>query len=798
MVKKILLMLLVMASPVFASDNVIVQTADGNAVSASNPLAVTFGTGNQSITGDLTVSGTTTTNDLITKSPVADVRAYGAFADGIVDDTNYIQAAINTGLPVYLPKGTYKVSLVILPDNGVMFGDGIDKTVIIRASDNTDGKGIIYSQSASGTDFIDNIRLSDFTIYGSVDTLAFSEKQHLVSLNGVKDALIERVKLKGFRGDGIYVGAGYVGTEGLHNINVTIKECVFDGLNSDNRNGVSVIDGDNVKIINNTFRNVSRSTMPGAIDFEPNTAGNILKNLIVKNNTIESYGGGAGIQVYNTTATTAISNINIADNTIYGATKASASGIYVENSALNPLTVASFPLGLNIERNYIYDSNAVGLIPLKTYYTKGANITDNSIYNGGNCLFGVSTVVATSFMDSNIKNNNFYTNGTANGALTFGSSSNVNISGNTIQEPNKGTSLYGILFLGNTVTTVSDGINITGNTFIKGSSQTYSVAQVSHTFTQDSNSFYSNYIKNGTTLLTNFLFNNNLALTPYSMEKEIPIVFSNGVANQKIDLYIAGTQTYFGQLEVLVSGGFNSANNSGYIKKVYGVGLSAGGTIQKQETRYSESLGLVAANFAIDDVSWDAVNSRYKITIVHRTSTGNTILVKVKAIANTAVNLTNINTMVAGSVYTTDTTIYPQPFENFIGNVGIGTTAPQSLMEVDGKIYVKGSATTARIDISDSTVYGYVGRDQSSQRFDLGTFSNDAIGFETNNTLRATISANGNIGIGTTAPQASFEVDGSVYLGKSTAITLDGAVYYNSANGHFMGRLPSGWKQLDN
>ncbi len=43
------------------------------------------------------------TANLVQKGPYVDVRAFGAVGDGIANDTAAIQAAIDTGKPVYIP-----------------------------------------------------------------------------------------------------------------------------------------------------------------------------------------------------------------------------------------------------------------------------------------------------------------------------------------------------------------------------------------------------------------------------------------------------------------------------------------------------------------------------------------------------------------------------------------------------------------------------------------------------------------------------------------------------------------------
>ena len=55
------------------------------------------------------------------------VKLFGAVGDGVTDDTSAIQAAINSGSPVYIPQGTYKTtSTITLPNqNTVIRGAGM-------------------------------------------------------------------------------------------------------------------------------------------------------------------------------------------------------------------------------------------------------------------------------------------------------------------------------------------------------------------------------------------------------------------------------------------------------------------------------------------------------------------------------------------------------------------------------------------------------------------------------------------------------------------------------------------------
>ncbi len=85
--------------------------------------------------------GNITVNDIIVKSgPWVDVRAFGAVGNGISDDTNAIQAAINnasrlTGGVVFIPKGNYLVSRTLIIFSGITIqGAGPGSTVIVAAN----------------------------------------------------------------------------------------------------------------------------------------------------------------------------------------------------------------------------------------------------------------------------------------------------------------------------------------------------------------------------------------------------------------------------------------------------------------------------------------------------------------------------------------------------------------------------------------------------------------------------------------------------------------------------------------
>ena len=227
---------------------------------------------------------------------VANVLDYGAVGDGVADDTAAFNAAIIASKAVYIPAGTYIVDVVNLAANTFMFGDGAS-TILKQKSTFVGGStGSLYANSGSAGATLDNITIRDLRIEGTnIVAPVFSEFKHLISLNGVRNVLIENVQVIGFQGDGIYFGSGVVAGNERHNYNTKVINCLFDGINYENRNGISVVDGDDGIISGCTFQNCSKSTMPGAIDFEPdNAAFHIVRDWTVENNIFDACGGNFG------------------------------------------------------------------------------------------------------------------------------------------------------------------------------------------------------------------------------------------------------------------------------------------------------------------------------------------------------------------------------------------------------------------------------------------------------------------------------------------------------------------------
>lgn len=136
---------------------------------------------------------------------VANVRAapYNAVGDNVADDTAAIQAALNTGLAVYIPAGTYKITAPLnIPSTGGyrIYGDG--KMLSILKASGTFAKVLNIGDNAGQT-----IRgcIQDIKVDGTAGTVTYG-----IYGTRVEEHDFIRVAAFGFTTAGFSVGFGYV------------------------------------------------------------------------------------------------------------------------------------------------------------------------------------------------------------------------------------------------------------------------------------------------------------------------------------------------------------------------------------------------------------------------------------------------------------------------------------------------------------------------------------------------------------------------------------------------------------
>lgn len=217
---------------------------------------------------------------------------FGAVGDGVTDDTDAVQNAINTKNPVYC-KNTYNVFNIHLNDNSYLYGGGTFKIPHLTQSKEPDGKD-------KGFKILNktNIVLKDLTFIGSGE---FLQGYNMISIRGCDGLIIEKCNFYSPESDAICLEGQNIEatTQEFESKNIVIKDCIFKGEGT-GRNAISVILGENITIDGCSFDHFGRWNMPGCIDLEPNPYKyHFIKNTLIKNCVFKNGGGNGGdINIY--------------------------------------------------------------------------------------------------------------------------------------------------------------------------------------------------------------------------------------------------------------------------------------------------------------------------------------------------------------------------------------------------------------------------------------------------------------------------------------------------------------------
>ena len=371
---------------------------------------------------------------------------FGAKGDEITNDFEAIQEAINyialkNGGIVFFPKGTY---LIEGKNNGLTDGLNISSSNITLKGEGSNsiikqGSSSFYTLSINnnntGTsnikDNVKNIKISCFRFTCDIKTFGFSEFKHMLNINAASDVEISGCSFEGFRGDGILIGSGNIEGIERHNENISITDCLFDGINNDNRNGVSVIDVNGLLINRCLFRHVTRPNMPGAIDIEPDNSYHVVKNIVIQNNKFDSIGGNSAAISYNGNSKIKqqIKNLEVINNQITnGLNTGSAFSFQTKRNPTASTPPNNIIVKYNTVKNYYQSVQVFGIKNILFQ----SNIFDSTIRNG---VIGFTDNSTQKNNDVRLYDNTFINNGyKAHAGLSLFSGDNIELKNNIFQD----------------------------------------------------------------------------------------------------------------------------------------------------------------------------------------------------------------------------------------------------------------------------------------------------------------------------------------------------------------------------
>jgi len=221
------------------------------------------------------------------------VKDFGAVGDGVTDDTENIQRAIdyaneNNIKHVILPEGHYMVSLNRLVSDrytAISLHSNIslhlDENAVVEAIPTDQGNYAIIN-------IVDceNVLFEGGTIIGDRFSHLGSKYSHGMGINiyNSRNVIIQKVNIRDCWGDGIYIG-GRNGTQ--INKNILISEA---NISNCRRQGISVTTGEDITIRDSIIHDIKGANPQSGIDIETNWPEAPVRNVLIESNTFYNNG----------------------------------------------------------------------------------------------------------------------------------------------------------------------------------------------------------------------------------------------------------------------------------------------------------------------------------------------------------------------------------------------------------------------------------------------------------------------------------------------------------------------------
>jgi parallel beta-helix repeat protein len=377
----------------------------GGVMATSSTASQTRGRQNSRVANDFPGA------DLGAKINAAD-RDLGALRGEILvkgGGTISTQVILSPGHTLRFTAGTYRLETVLLWEGAFVLNSGTTvvgsgwDTVIVEPAKT----GWVVFQTFndihskppnSGTN--SDIQISNLQIKGANPAVEGGVRQ-TVSLGNCHRCLVENLWLNGTGVIGVQAGGNHFG--GNFAADVTIRKNLFTHVASQ---AVAVVNGRDVKIDGNTFKDSGRLNAQGvgalgmtAIDLEPNDPGDIIRNIEITNNIIDStksgFLHGNGILVQNNVRTSGFGPVLVQGNTVIGGplvpniVGSVATGIYVAGftqdvKVINNIVRRVAHCGIRLEnstRNYVSGNKLISTGTGGMFAIEVTNTTDSQILN---------------------------------------------------------------------------------------------------------------------------------------------------------------------------------------------------------------------------------------------------------------------------------------------------------------------------------------------------------------------------------------------------------------------------------
>ena len=227
---------------------------------------------------------------------------YGALGDGLTDDTAAFVAALAvSGVPVFVPPGTYVVSTLALPNSKKLFGCGYSS--VLKLKDTTNAPLLTATSIAA-------LNLVDLMLDGNKANNTGTTVD-ILYLSGATQCLLSNILLYNALGSGIRIdgSAEYI----------TLDNIISTGQV---RNGITIENAANIDITSPRIYSSDVAAYPGdGIALAPAAAGNLVTNVRISGGVIQScVGRGIAVAGYGgqNVTNSSVTGTTVKSNTSHG------------------------------------------------------------------------------------------------------------------------------------------------------------------------------------------------------------------------------------------------------------------------------------------------------------------------------------------------------------------------------------------------------------------------------------------------------------------------------------------------
>jgi hypothetical protein len=354
---------------------------------------------------------------------------------GTIDTVAFVQAAVNAayaagGGTVLMRSGKWRFAgTQATLGNNSRLNDGVTlySNVTIEGEADTEialdvagtpcctaFTGRLRSAVTSSANNLHDIHIRRIKFTRSAAT--FFQEQLTIFLDSCERFSVKECKFIGWSGDAIMLG-GILNSTASAFLQSIIKDgeisgCLFDGVNNDTRQAISIFNGESVDIHDNIFKNTTRSDMPGAIDIEPELATDIVKAIKVHDNYFYNCGGFGGVigAALTFSLTTPATAINFDDNVIVGCPNSYGLGFTGRAGASSTTMASNAPTNVSMSRNVVI--GVLGLGAPVPYLVRGVDsiwLEDNKFINcRGQAYLSLASSGPVYFPTANVFTRNTY------------------------------------------------------------------------------------------------------------------------------------------------------------------------------------------------------------------------------------------------------------------------------------------------------------------------------------------------------------------------------------------------------